>query len=102
MKYYKTKIGNMTLGDEKITKKYYVIYESLWHSIFSDLFTFGMITFAFWYNHSFIGSRAFSILLFIAFFVNVTTAFNDKKIELEPKEFIKTIEKELFSESEEV
>lgn len=96
MKYYKTK----TQSSISETRKFYVIYESLIHSIISDFFTFTIITLAFWFNHEFVGSRLFSVLLFISFFISVSTSFNDKKIELKPEDFIETIKKEILNANE--
>lgn len=68
-------------------KKEIVIYrESLWQSIVSDIFTFGILVGSFAVNQYFIGSgllAGFLLILFFVFVIGKTTArknvFTDKK-----------------------
>lgn len=92
---YYTKIINLKTSFYEISKRFYVIKEGFWQSILSDTYTFGWITFAFWFNHIYIGSRLFSLLLFITFFVTTSQVFDRKTQKLEPIDFIDHIKQEL-------
>lgn len=100
MKIYQTKINKIAFNNKEIEHKFYIIYESLFHSIISDFFTFSCITLAFLVNHFYIGSRMFSVILFMAFFVSMKKCWDVKTYELKPKEFIENIIKELEVENE--
>lgn len=93
--YFKTKISKIELPNKEITKEFHLIYQSFWQSIISDIFTFGGITLAFWFNHICIGSRLFSIILALCFFITINNAFNEQKMELTPNEYIEEIKKKI-------
>ena len=89
-KVYRTVI-NKTMTSKKILEQYfYVIYENIITSILTDIATFSCISLAFWFNHCYIGSRAFSILLFISFFVSIQEHFNSEIQDMNPVDFVET------------
>lgn len=99
-KVIKTTKHSITTKLKDHQQDFYVIYEDLWSSIIIDFWTFTCITLAFLFNHLFIGSRLFSILLFFGFYVTMYKTFTAKTMELKPQEFIEKLIKDIGEQNE--
>lgn len=77
-------------------KEYVYLKESFFQSVMSDIFSFGLLLFGFWFNYAYCGASKFvNIVILIFFFIGVTSRFNTKtKRFYSAKELIKYLEEE--------
>lgn len=85
--------NEITLGDKTIQSRIGLMKESMFSSIISDTYTFGIMLLSFWVNQQYIHSKTVSVILLFCFLFSLSFGTKTKKVTKE--EFKKYVEEVL-------